>query len=209
MAKGAKRKDIDLAEVRRLYDEGISLQAMGAHFGVSRGCIANRLRDLGLRIRNGHEAMKIRMARMTPEERQELSRAAHAAVRGMRRGSRELVDRARQVMEKAKLSGPEREVMAALTAAGLEVVPLYALHKYNFDLGIPAARVGIEVHNTWHTEARKARQDALKLECALGMDWQVLYVNLEHLTDGIVEDIKVMCENRIARYTGRYLHRRR
>jgi hypothetical protein len=80
----ANRMDLPTGEIVTRYISGESELALARAYSVTRAVIARRLREAGITRRSGSEASRLRMARMTPEERKDLARAANEAARGSR-----------------------------------------------------------------------------------------------------------------------------
>lgn len=190
------RKLINLNSLRAMYRRGDSVLAMAKAFGVSRPLIARNLTALGLPIRTGSEANRLRMARLTAEERLALARAAHNAVRGSRRTDIEQITRAKSVQVKEKLSSLEARFYKYLTSLGIKITPLMAIHRYNIDLACADARVAIEVNGSWHTQERKALQDARKAEYLCANGWIVTYLTKDNADTSALRAIAELCKCR-------------
>lgn len=190
------KKPINSTRLKSLYIRGESVLAISRKMEVSRTVIVRAIRELGLPIRSGSEANKLRMARLTPEERQELSRAAHNAVRGMVRTDIDRETRAKGVQAKGKLSDPEKKICRFLRSLGVEITPLMAVGRYNIDLACEPARIAIEVHGSWHTEERKALQDARKLEALSSNGWLITYLTKDNADTTALRAIAAFCLER-------------
>jgi hypothetical protein len=82
--EGASVKKVSLpdAEIVSRYASGESELALSRLYKVQTGTIRRRLIEAGVEIRNGSAANILRFAKMTYEQRCELTSAAHVAVRG-------------------------------------------------------------------------------------------------------------------------------
>jgi hypothetical protein len=72
----------DLDNLLKRYRSGESEQQLAQSYGVGRSIIRRILTENGVQPRGIGEAQLLRMQRLSPEERQALAAAAHAAVRG-------------------------------------------------------------------------------------------------------------------------------
>lgn len=112
---------------------------------------------------------------LAPDERAAMMAKATARIRGAKRSPEDLQKRARTKQERAQLSGDEAEIMAALNAAGLHPVPLYAFDKYNIDFAFPDRMVAVEYQGgNWHNTPQKREQDARKAAFLESEGWRLL-----------------------------------
>ncbi len=82
--EGSARKKLNLpdAEIVRRYLDGESELALALAYNVNRWTITRRLREAGAERRDGSEANRLRMTKLTPKQRVELATPAHTARRG-------------------------------------------------------------------------------------------------------------------------------
>lgn len=140
-----RRKPVDAGRVLDLWNCGMDKTAIAKALGVSQTTITNRLKSVGVMTEAPSEAMRTRMSRMSAEERAELSRRAHDAVRGMRRTHDDLVNRAAGKAMVGKPGSIEEERLGSmLRGRGLKVAHQAAVDKYNVDLLVEDA-VAVEV----------------------------------------------------------------
>lgn len=76
------RKPIPDAEIVEAYRAGSSVLALAKKHGVNRWTIVRRLNEARIELRGGSEANRIRLAKMSFQERQALTEGAHRALRG-------------------------------------------------------------------------------------------------------------------------------
>lgn len=69
-------------EIIAFYQGGNAVSVVAKKFNLSSPTIVRRLKQAGCSLRSGSDAMYIRMARSTADERLALTKAAHDAVRG-------------------------------------------------------------------------------------------------------------------------------
>lgn len=176
-----KRVAVDLDDLTQRHAAGQSVKSMADHFRVSRPVIVRRLTELGLPIRGRSEAMFIRMAEATPEEREALAAAAHAASRRglgpeFRTVSRPVAALATADQRERTLSvmQPDELLIAdAMAHAGLAFRPQVAVGKYNLDFAL--GTVAVEVHSAAVNPARHPRLHGRTVEL-MERGWSVLYV---------------------------------
>ena len=133
LSAGHNRLELDVAEIIRRYQGGESVLSIARHLGVNRGVITKRLEENNIAIRNGSEAMFIRMAKMSFEDRRALSANARSA------HIQSIINNASHYSR-----GPgETEIATALREIGLEVVQQAPFN--NGCLDILASGVAIEV----------------------------------------------------------------
>lgn len=191
------RLDLDANQLLRLYREGASVKALAEKFGCSRNVIDRRLKELGVTPRGRSEAMLLRQAQMTPEERLALLEKAHAAARSRVHGEEELVLRAqRRFVNQTGSSAYQQLVKGLLEARGYEEVLLeFPQGKYNLDLAIHEVSVAVELHGGgWHRYGRHWARRQQRIEQILSAGWKLIEVwgvgmsgwNAEKVADQIV-----------------------
>jgi very-short-patch-repair endonuclease len=149
-----RRYDIDLDDLLQLYNSGMSVKQLSKHFGIARSGIVTRLHSLGITQRNRSEAMFLRMAQSSSEERARLSDAAHAAVRGKRYTFEERCNRAisREIHGNVgKVSRIENRFIAEMEVLGYPCIPQKAIGPYNVDIALAEVPVVVEIFGgNWH-----------------------------------------------------------
>ena len=91
-------------EISAMWHEGVSVKAMSERLGIARGAVNARIKDLGLTVRNQHQAALIRMT--DPEERGRVVRKAHLAMAPMNAELAELLDLLGVAAERERQVGP-------------------------------------------------------------------------------------------------------
>ena len=128
--------------LRMLHEGGRSLLSLSKEFGHQRKTIQTWIERVGGTVRNRSDAMFVRMKNATPEQRQNLARAAHDAVRGTKRGDQELLNRA---LAKCCLIGHgEAELLEALNVQKLPTEAQRPCGKYNIDIAV-GENIAVEI----------------------------------------------------------------
>jgi uncharacterized protein (DUF433 family) len=174
-----KRLDVPVIELLSRYRAGESEKALSEALGVSRPAIRRRLLEAGITPRDGSASMYLRMAGTTPEQRADLSRAAHDAVRGKRQSDahRCAIATTRQRLQSGTSPG-EMALAEMLAARGIPTVPQQAIGPYNCDLG--AYPVAVEVFGgSWHWSGRHILRAPERFRYILNASWDILAVKIE------------------------------
>lgn len=141
--------NIDLDDLVRRYTSGQSENSIARSLGVGRGPIRARLIHCGVAIRGQKEANRLMMSKRSPLENRWNSSAAHEAVRGRCMSFKEkrqrAVTRQTQGLLGANVSEQERKLFRIATEMGLQVIPQYAIGKYNVDFLIKGTTIAVEV----------------------------------------------------------------
>lgn len=190
---------IDVDDLVKRYSRGESEKALAKVFGVSRTIIRNRLVKAGVQPRGRSEAMFIRMANTSPEERARLATAAHDAVRGKPKTPEFLLARAAGVEKQGARHGnvsPAELILASdLRNATLPVVHQKAIGPYNVD--IATGTVAVEVlGGGWH----RSKLHGKRLRYMLDAGWDVIYIWVDGrrspLRPGAAQYVVAHCEFR-------------
>jgi len=172
----ARNESIDADDLVRRYLAGESEKAIADSLGIGRNVVRRRLEERCVAIRGRGEAMSMRMARATPEERCALASAAHAAVRGRTASDAELVARAIQKSHSgAHISRIETLLGTMLAERGIAIGTQTAIGRYNAD--ITSGAVAVEVFGgNWHFYGAHARRAPERFRYILDAGWHVLIV---------------------------------
>lgn len=217
-----KRVSVDLDDLAQRHASGQSVKSMADHFGVSRPVIVRRLADLGLVVRGRSEAMYIRMANATPEEREALTEASHAALRKHTAPEFRTVSRVSAALRTAEhreralsvMQPDELLIGQTLAHAGIDCIPQHAVGKYNLDFSVGS--IAVEVHSAAYNPATHPRLHGRSVEL-MERGWSVLYVWLTRAypwdTNGATELVSSLdalrslpaglCEQRVIRGNGK------
>jgi very-short-patch-repair endonuclease len=164
---------VPIDEIVAAYRAGESELSLSNRFGIARSGIRPRLLAAGVEIRDASEAQKVRVQRMTPEERQAQTRAAHDAVRGTKQSIEYLLKRAQSRESKGLCDSPgELFLLGELAARGLTAIPQKAIGKYNVDFAV--APIAVEVlGGGWHMQKR---HHAVRTPAILNTGWHLLFI---------------------------------
>lgn len=165
---------VDMAAVTELYNSGIGLGGIYKKLGSgSRPYLLKLFKEAGIPARNRSEQQFSRMANTTPEQRLQLSKAAHDAMRGTKRPFDELVKRANS---RCKIvSGYELQLMDMLTERGIVTDPQFPIGPYNCDLA--SGSVAVEVFGgQWHWHGRHLAMTEKRVRYILNAGWNLLIV---------------------------------
>lgn len=135
-----------LEPVKQMHQDGISVLKMASVLGVSRPTIVRCIKELGLDIRGGSEANKIRFAKCSRDYIQKLTKKAHDAVRGKKRTCEELVYRAIiHQFNPDRFGKLEKFAHSRLCGMGFNAIHQRPCYVYNLDVGV--GPVAVEIHN--------------------------------------------------------------
>lgn len=194
--RGRKRA-IDEAEMVRLYESGATKHDIAVRFGVSEMTIGRRLAEHGYPCENRSDAMRTRLARMTPEQRSALTASAHDAVRGMKRTDADLCKRAAS-KEAAGKPGSimEDRLGRMLRARGLDTVHQKAVGKYNIDIAVNGS-VAVEISGR-PKKGVNAERIPHRLEYLGDCGWSfvIVWSSTTHrpVNDACAEKVASLCE---------------
>lgn len=172
----ARRDDLDVDQIVKLYLAGKTVQEVATHFGVSRPTIMRRLGSAEVPLRSYSEGAAGRYARTTSEDRLQLTKAAHEAVRG----TPHTPDHRRKVAVGRQANPPAMSVHEAAFAdwLGERDIPYVrelAIDKYNVDFGI--APIAVEIlGGEWHGTRKKAARHSGRTPHILDAGWSLLFV---------------------------------
>jgi hypothetical protein len=128
----------------------------------------------GLKFRGRSEAQSLRLSRMTPEGRLELTEKAHAAVRGVPQSEEHCRKIAawREANPGWKSGPAEAELAVMLEDLGLAVTPQKAVGRYNVDLAVTETSVAVEVFGgNWHAAGAHADRYRKRFDHLLDAGW--------------------------------------
>lgn len=170
---GTPRFHVDTNNTIKEYLSGKSIKQLASDYGCSRQVIYRVLRQANITPRNRSEAMKIRMANTSCEERKRLSHAAHEAKKGYTNSPE---TRHKMALAKNKKVGVfENDFIREFDAAGIPTTPQQAFLAYNFDIGCGPVAVEIEVqHGKLFTSPKIMKRVMECIECGMNM----VYVNI-------------------------------
>jgi len=156
------------------YIAGQSELELASSFGVSRSVIARILRESNILRHSSSEANTFRFQRMTSEQRKEIIKNAHNAIRG-KPASHERMCKAAITREISGFTRSETEIMLSnwLSQRGIVTIPQKAVDKYNIDLAIDSI-LGIEIlGGSWHQSKPKHIE---RTRYILNAGWNMLFI---------------------------------
>lgn len=166
-------KNMEGAVVRD-YAEGMSCLAVAKKYGVQRSAVAKTLSEHGVHVRNGSEASKLRMSKLSPGERSALASAAHDAIRGTKKSFATKVRNA--IAKQAAQSGAswiEEMVCSDLKSCLIHPIPQLAIGPYNCDLACHPVAVEI-FGGHWHFSGRHLSRAHERIKYLGNAGWHVL-----------------------------------
>lgn len=169
-----RRPDIPVQDIVTRYQAGESELAISLALGLNRQTITRHLTRAGIQRRGVSEANLIRMQSMSDEERQELTKAAHEAVRGKKLTKAQSIRNAkiREIWHNQRGTF-EVELESWLADRGHVLTPQFAVDRYNIDLAIPP--VAVEVHWRSHNPVTLPATKE-RIEYLTNRGWSVIYV---------------------------------
>lgn len=192
----------DEAAALRAFQEGSSVKAVAERFGVQRNTITKLLHKHGITPRSRRDAMLLRMAQATPEERLRLTEAAHAARRG-----RSVPEQARiRIAEgreraKAHASDDARLLAGCIEALNIPVTLEKAVGPYNIDIAFNECPVAVEIQGgNWHAHGRHGARIAERREYILSRGWHL--VEIWRLSDYRTRPMQAMAHQLITMAKG-------
>ena len=168
----------DEATALEMFNNGGSVKAIAETLSVQRNTITALLRKHGITPRSRSDAMYLRMAQTTAEERQRLTEAAHAAVRG-RTQPEECRIRMAQGRERTKShASPDAiELAGALADCGFPVTLEKAVGPYNLDIAFDELPVAVEIQGgQWHGHGRHAARIGKRRKYILSRGWHLVEI---------------------------------
>lgn len=156
-------------------DQKLGIGTIAKRLRVGHKTIRGLLIEFGIPQRSIAEQKAIDLDRMAYADRLAMTAASRAIITGKKRSHEDLCKRAKGKQHNAKVSGDEAEILAAMNAAGLHPIPLFAVDKYNIDFAFPALMLGIEYNGgNWHNTPAKIEGDARKLAFLESEGWSIL-----------------------------------
>jgi very-short-patch-repair endonuclease len=173
-----RRLDLNIDDLVSAHQGGESVKRIAERLGCSRAVVVDRLTKAGVTPHTRSEAMHLRHAALTPEQRLALVSKAHEAVRGRVQTEEEKVRRAKTRFEKQSGVSPYAlELRGHLQQLGWGVELEWPLGPYNLDIALDTLPVAVELHGGgWHNVGRHARRRAERLEYLRRCGWSVIEV---------------------------------
>lgn len=196
--RGTLPEGFDLDRFVALYKQGAGTTILQHEFGVKEGMVRSLLRQLGLPLRSGSEAQRMRMAYMTPEQRKAFGDKVSAANTGKKQTQATGIARALGIEVAQNLSHHERTIRARFFAAGITLRGHLAIHRYNLDLGHIESKTAVEINPNYHSMERVVKADGAKREYLIYNNWMVFYVMPHRLDEFTFQTIVSACLFRTA-----------
>lgn len=171
-----RRIRLDCGDICARYLGGESEKSISETLKVSRKAIRRVIREADIEPRGRSAAMLERMSRTTKEERQNLTSAAHKAVRGRKATVEEREKRAKTVELTLSRAVPiESKLADWLIERGISVTQQRAVGKYNLDIAIDADSVAVEIFGGgWHSSGTHRATFHERTKYLLDLGWNVL-----------------------------------
>lgn len=167
----------DEAAALRAFQEGGSVKGVAERFGVQRSTIMTLLRKHGIAPRSRRDAMLLRMAQATPEERLRLTEAAHAAVRGRRVPEDARINMAKGRERTKAHASPDAIALAEWISLACSVTLEKAVGPYNVDIAFDELSVAVEIQGgQWHSHGRHGARLAERREYLLSRGWHLVEI---------------------------------
>lgn len=176
-----KRIVVDVDQIVARYVAGTSVKVLAEEFGVAPSVVMDRLGERGISLRNRSDAMYIRMAHTSPEERSRLTDSAHAAIRGVRHTEehRCKIAKTRENI-RFKVSRTEDMFVEMLNDRGISCTQQKAFGRYNVDITIDECPIAVEINGGgWHGFGAHAARYAERTKYILdqGVHLVVIWIN--------------------------------
>lgn len=164
------------AELYAAHIAGESILAISERIGVSRPSLMRHFKKHGFATRNMKQAQCVRYAQSTPEHRQAIVQAAHAARRGST-DSLEVRTKRAIGLRNCRIGMFEREIIEHLAGLGIDSVGQHPVDIYNVDIFIHSSAVAVEVYSTHPSRKRMAE----------------IHHRTEHLINSSVNVLSIQC----------------
>jgi len=169
----AKKRCFDIDEAIRLYESGSLYIDIARKFGVHWNSVRSALIRRGVKSRSISEVQKIKISRLSKEEIARQTKAAHDAVRGMRRTMEDLCKRAKgKEIKQSHATRIERICAQMLWKEGFACVLQKAIGPYNVDIAITEPPITVDIFGgNWHASGRHAARFRKRFDYILDQNW--------------------------------------
>lgn len=164
--------------ILKLFEEEVTLLSIAKRLGVNRTSLYQAMvyLEIDRPAYNQSEHMREWFKGQPAEKGIQLTQRAHQAVKGVKKTDEQKVKVALRKQAAAKLSKGESVVVSLLNTAGVENIPLMAIHFFNIDIAIPHLKIALEINGgNWHTLPSKTSEDDRKREYLEAIGWKVIY----------------------------------
>jgi len=161
---------LDINDIKNRYAAGEAVSSMAKNLSVSRTVIVRRLKELGLSIRSGSDANKLRMSRLSVSEKLALTSAAHDAVRGVSQSEEHRRKIAHCIESKGLFDSICEEKFSDML--GVPCTPQKAIGRYNVDIALDEFPIAVEIFGGhWHTTGHHARRFRKRFDFIINSGW--------------------------------------
>lgn len=171
----------DYPALHTRYIAGETISDLARETGIMASSMRRRFRELGWPVLSLSDTQKRIASRRSRQERLRNTAAAHAAMRGSKRGHAELVRRAKthEKFPEALITEGERELSRLLQAVGLhEITFQKSIDKYNVDIALPP--IAVEIYGgAWHGTGRHAARFQERTKKILDSGWHLVIIWVE------------------------------
>ena len=144
------QRRLQYEKIKCLHKERNNPSQIAKKLGVQPEFVLRCFEELKIRAPTPSESNKLRMSKLTPEQRKNLTKKAHAARRRGIKSDRELFSKAVSKQRTgAYIGAREVEVTKQLRARHLRCTPQFAWKRYNIDLMIDE-HLAVEIHIGGH-----------------------------------------------------------
>lgn len=174
------RKQLPIDELIAKYATGQSELALSKEYQCSRDVIRRRLIEGGADIRNGSQANLIRMARLTVDERKQLTKSANNAIRGVPEPKSRKRKRAINTelgIAQYVIGHGEEEFSERLNELGIQHVRQKAVDVYSLDFAING--IAVELKAGKCLRGVKADVARNRVKNLADLNWRCLYIVFE------------------------------
>lgn len=175
----SNRLQLPDSEITKLFQDGMSVKALSDKCGCSRSAIKKRLEDSGIQTRPLSESQPLYMQSLTKKQRQQITKAAHAAVKGRCYSFEELCKRAseREIsFDFTKMNRRELLFYSLAASAGLELIPQKAAGPYNADFAVHGLSVTVEIYSHSSSGHRTVPKKRKRLKYFLDRGYAVITI---------------------------------
>jgi len=204
-----KLKPSDVDDLCRLYQAGNLECDLAKIFKITYQNVHRWLLVRGIPLRTIGDSHRIAAARSTKEERARRARAAHDAIRGLRRTMEDLCKRSKgKEIKQSHATRIEGIAVADLESHGLKCIPQKAIGPYNVDIAIEKPPIAVEIFGgSWHASGRHAARFRKRIDYLLDQGWLpiIVWVSRDHpLETGAIKYIVALAKKiRRGETTGR------
>lgn len=187
---------INTEDLINRYHAGTSIKRLAEENNVSRQVIYRLFRENSVPVRNRSDAMYVRMASLSKEEKQNLTEHANKALRGSKRAKKGLYQAAKTRQKSMQYIGAgELELIELLKEENINSIHQLAINQYNIDIAIRGATIAVEIKIGTSIDPMTLASEAKKIKELTKLGWFVIYVMVK-----VPADINSWHSKKIASY---------